>query len=142
MGRWLWRGSLVLQLLWHVRAGFELMGNNMPLGEEGGWLPIVLGASERVFRYLPATEQLIRLSLYATVIGFWWNPKFPEVVRGFSRPFLGLPKWYAFEALLVVSRYLFPRMVQLEVDHSEEMSAQFAIHAFMAGLVCYVRPPE
>ena len=141
VGRWLWWGSLILQLLWHARAGLDLMANNLPLGEEGGYLPVVLSASERVTRFLPSTEWLIRLSLQATVLGIWWNPKLPEIVRGFSRPVLGLPKWYAFQALLVVSRYLFPRVVQLEVDHSEEMSAQFAIHAFMAVLVSYASIP-
>lgn len=138
VGRWLFWGSLGLQMLWHARAGLELLANNLPLGEEGGLLPVVLGASERVTQFLPATERLVRLSLQTTVLGLWWNPKFLQIVRGFSRPVLGLPKWYAFQALLLVSRYLFPRVVQLEVDHSEEMSAQFAIHLFMAGLVSYV----
>lgn len=139
VGKWLWRMSLALQLLWHARAGLELLANNMPLGEEGGWLPLILGTSERVTRHLPSTESLIQLSLQTTILGIWWNPKFQQIVRGFSRPVLGLPKWYAFQALLVISRYLFSRVVQLEVDHSEEMSAQFALHLFMAGLVSYVR---
>ena len=142
VGRWMFWGSLCLQMLWHTRAGLELLANNMPLGEEGGILPVVLGTSERVTQFLPATERLVRLSLQATVLGLWWNPKFPQIVRGFSRPVLGLPKWYAFQALLVVSRYLFPRVVQLEVDHTEEMSAQFAIHLFMAALVIYVSHPS
>lgn len=138
VGRWLWWGSLGLQLLWHTRAGLELLEDNLPLGEEGGWLPVVLGASGCVTQFLPSTAWLIQLSLQATILGVWWNPKFPQVVRGFSRPVLGLPKWYCFQALLVAFRYLFPRVVQLEVDPSGEMSAQFALHVFMAGLVSYV----
>ncbi|SPO03330.1 uncharacterized protein DNG_06012 [Cephalotrichum gorgonifer] len=138
VGRWLWWGSLALQLLWHMRASLELLSNNLPLGEQGGWLPVILGAGEQVTRFLPSTDRLIRLALQVTVLGIWWNPKLPQIVRGFSRPVLGLSRWYAFQALLVLSRYLFPRVVQLEVEQSEEMTAQFAIHAFMAGLVCYV----
>lgn len=141
VGRWLRWGSFVLQLLWHVSAGLELLANNMPLGETGGWLPVVLKTSEHVTQFLPSTDWLIQLSLQATVLGIWWNPKFPQVWRGFSRPVSGLPKWYGFQTLLVISRFLFPRVVQLEVDHSEMMSAQFAIHAFMAGLVSYVSHP-
>lgn len=135
LGRWLWYGAFVCQLLWHLSATAYLLTSDLPAEAQGRYL---LRAWNFTTRFIPSTESLIRLSLQMTVLGFWWNPKFPEIVRGFSRPILGLPKWYAFQAILALARYLFPKIVQLDVERAEQANAQLAIHVFVAGLVFYV----
>lgn len=135
LGRWLWYGAFACQLLWHLSATADLLTSDLPAEAQGRYL---VRAWNFTSRFLPSTESLIRLSLQMTVLGIWWNPKFPEIVRGFSRPILGLPKWYAFQAILAVARYLFPKIVQLDVERAEQATAQLAIHAFVAGLISYV----
>ncbi|CAI4217188.1 unnamed protein product [Parascedosporium putredinis] len=135
LGRWLWYSAFVAQVLWHVSAVVDVVSTDLSLEARQHWL---LRAWDLTSRFLPSTGSLIRISLQMTLLGIWWNPKFPEVVRGFSRPIVGLPKWYAFQGMLATARYLFPKIASLEVEHTEQANAQFAIHTFVAGLIFYV----
>ncbi|PKS07038.1 hypothetical protein jhhlp_005635 [Lomentospora prolificans] len=135
LGGWLWYGAFVLQFLWHVSAVAEALMSDLRLEARETWL---LRAWIFISKFLPSTESLVRLSLQMTLVGIWWNPKFPEVVRGFSRPIIGLPKWYAFQAMLATARYLFPKISSLEVERAEQANAQLAIHAFVAVFILYV----
>ncbi|KAH6695399.1 Ima1 N-terminal domain-containing protein [Plectosphaerella plurivora] len=140
MGKWLWLSGLAAQLLWHLvlvsQASSSTSGSLRDPDEVPHWFSVWLA---QVTLRLPAAQSLISWSIYVTLIGIWWNPRFVQVFRGFSKHVLGLSQWYAFQGLILAVR-LGGREAAGHVAQSEvATSAKVSLHGLLAiiTIACY-----
>ncbi|KAF4119509.1 Pfam:DUF2349 [Geosmithia morbida] len=148
LARTAWWGALALQLLWHVGAvagllstpGEDESGMRDPDddgGDGGAWAATATAAAAaftaELRRRLPPDgdeRALLRASVAASLASAWWNPKFPQVTRGFTRQLSGLRQWYLVQAVAVAARLAVSR-----TDLSgQARSAQLSAHGAMALL--------
>ncbi|AEO71215.1 uncharacterized protein THITE_2156598 [Thermothielavioides terrestris NRRL 8126] len=137
-GRWLWVAGFVLQLVWHAVVVHELLLRYFTWAEVDEslvtvrWLRICGPALGR----LPAAERLLRWSALASVLGAWWNPRFAQIFRGFTRHISGVTQWYLFQAMAVALRIGLPRLDLTTPDPSRiQIQMLMAGHASAVGFV-------
>lgn len=139
IGRWLWRGGLVAQLLWHavnVSRALEHQDDGMYDPEDSSQSAQAIAKFQQLVAWLPQGDLLIRASIIAAILGVWWNPHFVQVNRGFTKHLIGLSQWYSFQGLIIFFRILFRNMLNL--DDSRSRTAQLAAHATTASVMCLV----
>jgi len=133
LGRSLWQGGLILQLLWHLAVISDSIAvATRPLrdpDETPTWLVLFLG---RITEFLPDTQLLISWSVVASIMSVWWNPRFVQVYRGFSKHVLGLSQWYIFQGLVVALRIAGRRATEFAVNAEVSKSAQLSLHGLLA----------
>ncbi|WQF82259.1 Putative integral inner nuclear membrane protein ima1 [Colletotrichum destructivum] len=137
-GKWLWFGGVAFQYLWHVTclaAVFARQTDEGPMRDPDAEVTIAQKLSLALTLLLPKPEVLISCSLWANAVSVWWNPKFVQVFRGFSRHILGLSHWYTFQGLILFTRFLAMRMTELKGGRAAEESAQISLHGLMAVLM-------
>ncbi|KXH36413.1 hypothetical protein CSIM01_04928, partial [Colletotrichum simmondsii] len=140
VGKWLWFGGISCQYLWHVAslaAVFATQYDEGPMRDPDADAEssMVQRLSLALILLLPRPERLIHWSLWANAVSIWWNPKFVQVFRGFSRHILGLSHWYTFQGLIIFTRFLAMRMTEMKGGRSAEGSAQMSLHGLMAVLM-------
>lgn len=143
LGKSLWQGGLALQLLWHL----VVISDNISVTTPGPMrdpdevptlLASILGP---VSRFLPGGEVLIHWSVIASMLSVWWNPRFVQVFRGFSRHVIGLSQWYIFQALVVTVRFAGRRATKYAADAQVSRSAQMSLHGLLALAMTVVSFP-
>ena len=143
LGRWLWRGGLALQLLWHLRVVADVLrreGNGMRDPDDGGLLVVLLRGVQSVVGVLPSADLLIRASIMASILCVWWNPHFVQVNRGFTRHLLGFTQWYSFQGLIVFFRFIFRAVLDIKGGKAHSRDAQLSAHLVMAAVMSLVGP--
>ncbi|KAI6781579.1 Integral inner nuclear membrane protein-like protein [Emericellopsis cladophorae] len=136
LGRWLWRVGLGSQVFWHLLGSLELLaqspdGMSNPDGD--GWLKHGASAVVEQVRDPLGNGVLLQASLATSLASAWWNPKFVQVSRGFTRQLSGLGHWYFFQALICGMRFVLP----LSDVSSQNRSAQLCIHLALASLTIF-----
>ncbi|KAL2206029.1 hypothetical protein CC79DRAFT_837931 [Sarocladium strictum] len=143
VGRFVWWSGLILQVLWHLKS----VSNVMELSSEalGGMVdPDASSRSElvtqlvEISRRLPSADFLIRGSITAAVLSIWWNPRFVQVTRGFSRHLLGFRQWYCFQGLIIFFRVVFRRVGELAPEDRGKPASHIMPHLLMAGLMLMI----
>lgn len=143
IGRKLWWAGLLLQILWQAgilgRFLFLLPSTSTTIPNSTGDLgfdsdAIVDGSTPHTTSHSPQQttstalvilQPLLRLLVYkadiirsvciaATLASCWWNPFFVQTVRGFTKPLIGIPTWYAFQATIVITRLLLAKAVDYQ----------------------------
>lgn len=144
VGRFLWFVGLLMQLMWHLKMIATIVESS-PSEEAGMVDPDVSseGSMTRwlveISRWLPRAELLIQGSITAAGISIWWNPRFVQVTRGFSRHLLGFRQWYCFQGLIVFFRIIFRRVSELDGGGTGRPSSSSIMpHLLMAGLMLLV----
>ncbi|KAK1983768.1 Ima1 N-terminal domain-containing protein [Colletotrichum cereale] len=138
VGKWLWLGGIACQYMWHVASLAVVFARQMdegPMRDPDAEYTIAQRLSIALILLLPSPGRLITWSLWANVISVWWNPKFVQVFRGFSRHIIGLSHWYTFQGLILFTRFLAMRMTELKGGRAAEDSAQMSLHGLMAALM-------
>jgi hypothetical protein len=147
VGRFLWYAGLLMQLLWHLKmvANIKELHSETKAGmvdpdvsSEGTVVTKLLKLSG----WLPDAEILIRGSITAAVLSIWWNPRFVQVTRGFSRHLLGFRQWYCFQGLIIFFRVVFRRVGELEAGAPGTSASLIMPHLMMAGLMLMVSYPQ
>ena len=140
-GRWLWIAGLALQLCWH----FSVLAMVIPASDEviptRGQITVPLSLLTVIgplLSLLPAADRLIRWSALASVLSVWWNPRFAQVFRGFTRHISGVSKWYFFQAVAVALRIVLQKAPRLSTPDPALLQAQLAGHLVSAGLAAIV----
>ncbi|KAL6411424.1 hypothetical protein AUP68_05134 [Ilyonectria robusta] len=135
LGRGLWWGGLVFQMLWHLRV----ISNVLERRDEGmydpndmSWPTLATICLVWVVAFLPPADTLINGALMASILSAWWNPKFVQVSRGFTRHLLGFTQWYSFQGLIVFFRFLFRRVLEMDGGKAQSRGAQLSAHMVMA----------
>ncbi|KAK0388202.1 hypothetical protein NLU13_4447 [Sarocladium strictum] len=144
VGRFLWFVGLLMQLMWHLKMIATIVESS-PSEEAGMVDPDVSseGSMTRwlveISRWLPRAELLIQGSITAAGISIWWNPRFVQVTRGFSRHLLGFRQWYCFQGLIVFFRIIFRRVSELDGGGTGRPSSSSIMpHLLMAGLMLLI----
>lgn len=139
VGRWLWRGGLLAQMLWHlvyISQALEHQGNGMYDPDDASWSAKAIMVLHQSVKMLPDPDLLIQAGIAAGVLSAWWNPHFVQVNRGFTRHLVGLSQWYSFQGLIVFFRILFRNV--LSIDTGRSWTAQLTAHAATAFVMCLV----
>ncbi|KAM0330955.1 hypothetical protein ACHAQA_003912 [Verticillium albo-atrum] len=135
LGRWLWLAGLAGQLLWHIAATAETLSATTPGPlRDPDEVPSAWASSLRnIANTLPNTSLLIRLSIWANLLSIWWNPKFVQVSRGFSKHIYGLSQWYMFQVLVLLVRFISVSMATFAGSaEGSARSAQLSLHALLS----------
>ncbi|KAH8178998.1 integral inner nuclear membrane protein Ima1 [Sarocladium implicatum] len=144
LGRCVWWAGLVLQMLWHFKmvAGIFESSFEESVGMIDPDEPMDNHKLQRRFvelsRYLPSAGALIRGSITAAVLSIWWNPRFVQVTRGFSRHLLGFRQWYCFQGLIVFFRVMAERIGSLDAGSEKSVPSPIMPHVMMASLMLLI----
>lgn len=138
-GRWLWLSGLASQMLWHLVSVSVLVTTRTPgplrdPDEDSSQLLLLL---RRLTYVLPSAQSLASLSVGASIASVWWNPRFVQVFRGFSKHILGLSQWYIFQVLVILVRFVGVRITDATSGQEVQMSARVSLH-FLLALVMVV----
>ncbi|KAK3896503.1 Ima1 N-terminal domain-containing protein, partial [Staphylotrichum tortipilum] len=144
VGRWLWIAGFVLQLVWHVVVVHGLLLHYFAWARADEEL-----ATFRLLRicapwlaWLPAADRLLGWSTLASVLGVWWNPRFGQIFRGFTRHISGVSKWYFFHAMAAAVRIGLSRADLMTPDPAllGQQASAHAGAAFFALLIFLLSP--
>ncbi|KAH6620813.1 Ima1 N-terminal domain-containing protein [Chaetomium sp. MPI-SDFR-AT-0129] len=146
VGKWLWMAGFVLQVVWHVAVVHDRLARYLAWAgvDEGLFTVRLLRVCGPVVRRLPAEEErLLKWSVWASGLGVWWNPRFAQIVRGFTRHISGVSKWYFFQALAVLLRFCLQRMDWDTLDPLG-LNRLLAVHAvaFVFALLIFTSAPR
>ncbi|EHK16106.1 uncharacterized protein TRIVIDRAFT_65075 [Trichoderma virens Gv29-8] len=145
MGRWLWWGGFIIQIVWHLVSALHVLDKR----EESGMRdPDDESTSKQVIAwlnwlraFLPAAEALIGWSIWVGFLSAWWNPYFVQLIRGFTRHLFGFTQWYCFQGLIIFFRYIFRSVLHMQGGQAQSTAAQLSAHFAMAsimGLIYYL----
>lgn len=101
-GKWLWRASLFLQVLWHLLLVHKAISNDANNMGNGPWQLIAARYLTSLANYLPSPERTIQWSFWASLLCMWWNPKWVEVFKGFDRHLFGFKHYYFYQSLILI----------------------------------------
>ncbi|ROT35220.1 hypothetical protein SODALDRAFT_317855 [Sodiomyces alkalinus F11] len=139
LGRWLWLTGLASQLLWHLVSVSTLVTTSTPGPlrdpDEDFSRPLLL--LRHLTDILPSAPFLATVSIWASIASAWWNPRFVQVFRGFSRHILGLSQWYIFQGLVILVRFIGVRITDIAGGQEVQPSARLGLH-FLLALVMVV----
>ncbi len=127
-----WWAATLLQILWHLKLAAQLLGyseSGMTDPDDAGWLSWAIQSLRDAVSYLPDDGTLIRASLTASVASAWWNPKFVQVSRGFTKQLSGFRQWYLFQVVICVARYFFTSLDLTAQPRNAALSAHLVIAA-------------
>ncbi|CRK27676.1 hypothetical protein BN1708_014910 [Verticillium longisporum] len=137
LGRWFWFAGLTGQLLWHFATMADALSTMTtgPLRDTDELSPAWTSVLRWMANALPQSSVLVRMSFWANLLCIWWNPKFTQVFRGFSKHIHGLSQWYVFQGLVLLVRFLGVRIAGLAGAGEGRTSAQISLHALLAIVV-------
>ncbi|KAL5629420.1 hypothetical protein BROUX41_001026 [Berkeleyomyces rouxiae] len=138
LGKTFWWVGVMAQLLWHFCVIDKLSAPFQSLISWPHWLALGLRYTSASIRLLPPSSDILNLGLVASLMALWWNPRFPQVFRGFSKPVLGLGPWYALQTGGLVARFVFPRLDDMESGRGDEAVAHLCAHLVAAGTFFYL----
>jgi len=137
VGKRLWQTGLLLQLLWQASVLFELASSRQST-DGSHVLRGMLVLLQPFFDRLPSPDRIVRWSMLASVMGCWWNPRFVQTIRGFTKHVIGLSNWYAYQAMIIFIRVMFPRLSGLPAGAASPDLAKMVAHVFTAIFAIYV----
>ncbi|KAL1898912.1 hypothetical protein Sste5346_003323 [Sporothrix stenoceras] len=170
LGRNLWWAGLFLQILWQagILVSFLLPSTSLnSTGDLGFDSDAIVDDStthttthsperttatalillQPLLRLLVYKANFLRLSCIAsTLASCWWNPFFVQTIRGFTKPLVGIPTWYAFQATIVITRLLLAKVVDYqsplemtsEADNAGLPPTVAGVHAVAAFFIFYL----
>lgn len=140
LGRWLRAAGLILQMLWHASMLYPILVTYATAREDISWVQSALHLGASVFGLLPTPEALINWGLTATVCGSWWNPRFVQSVRGFTKHLTGFSNWYMYQVMIVVVRWACLKLSSSPSFEASEISSQVGCHLLTMVFSVLVRP--
>ncbi|KAK4189859.1 integral inner nuclear membrane protein ima1 [Podospora australis] len=133
LGRWLWTSGLVLQLVWHVSVIHAIVSTRPDILLGRPAIKTIVDISNPLIHRLPSAEWLVRWSAYSTVAGVWWNTRFPQVIRGFTKHVSGIRRWYFCQSMAVVLRVALYIAFGPTGIEGERLDDDLGLHALVAG---------
>lgn len=144
MGRWLWWGGLVIQIVWHVVSASYMLDKNesgMYDPDDRSYTKQLITWSNWLRTFLPSAETLIGWSIKAGFLSAWWNPHFVQFNRGFTRHLMGFTQWYCFQGLIIFFRYIFRSVLEMQGGQAQSTGAQLSAHFAMVCIMALVSRP-
>jgi hypothetical protein len=140
-GRFLWTLGLVMQLCWHVSVLETLFLESdevIQTNDDKRFIANILSFAGPLLGVLPAADTLARWSTLTTVLSVWWNPRFAQVFRGFTRHINGISRWYIYQILAVAIRVLVQKSPVLTEPDPSLLKTQFVGHLVVVGFAVLV----
>lgn len=138
-GRWLWISAFLLQLCWHVRSLVELAAGYSVVEQQAPWIQRAFSAYDRAVGQLPTPQHLTSWALAARVCSLWWNPRFVQSIRGFTKHIRGLPTWYCYQFIAVLIQLAFSKLTIYESADLSQLNMLVGGHALALAFTLYVR---
>ncbi|KAF5637506.1 hypothetical protein F25303_7904 [Fusarium sp. NRRL 25303] len=141
LGKGLWWGGLVMQMLWHLRAitlALEHQDVGMYDPDDRSWSTLAVKGLGLAVALLPSADALINSAVVASILSAWWNPQFVQVSRGFTRHLLGFTQWYAFQGLIVFFRVLFRRVLEMDGGKAQSRNTKLSAHLVMSVVMVMI----
>lgn len=113
IGRWMWRAGYALELLSHV-AGLAVL--SFQYCNEDRWNSIscrLLEICWPLLGWIPEAKSLLRWSFTVSLLSCWWNPRFVQTIRGFTKHLVGILNWYLYQVMVLFVRFLAPKVFEL-----------------------------
>ncbi|KAF7563360.1 hypothetical protein G7046_g798 [Stylonectria norvegica] len=138
LGRGLWWGGLLMQMLWHLKnisAVLEHGDEGMYDPDDTSWQKLASSSLAWIVALLPPADTLMKGAISSSILSAWWNPQFVQVSRGFTRHLLGFTQWYSFQGLIIFFRFLFRRVLEMDGGKGQSRNAQLTAHLVMATVM-------
>lgn len=138
-GQYLWTAGFVLEYFLHACSMCDLLMASMSTQDEP--LPgvfYVLRSLRTFLIVLPSIDRLRTWSLTATALSVWWNPRFTQTVRGFTKHLIGLSTWYTYQFMLLVVKMAYFKISGLHESQEARVETHLAAHGFMATFILMV----
>ncbi|KAK3314652.1 Ima1 N-terminal domain-containing protein [Apodospora peruviana] len=135
LGGWLWTFGLVLQLAWHVSVLHMLLMSYFTDIDADQTLTTfrLLKLCGPLLSLLPSADRLISWSFITSLVSVWWNPRFVQIFRGFTKHISGVSRWYAYQFMAIVLRFFVPKVSDIVVPQPALLNMQLAGHVFAAA---------
>ncbi|KAK0651620.1 Ima1 N-terminal domain-containing protein [Cercophora newfieldiana] len=140
-GWMLWISGLVLQLCWHVSVLETLFLESdevLQTKDDQQFIANILALAAPILGILPEADRLIRWSTLATLLSAWWNPRFAQVFRGFTKHINGISKWYVYQVLAVAIRLSLQKFSVLTEPDPSLLKTQCVGHLVAAGFAILI----
>ncbi|KAL2265284.1 hypothetical protein VTJ83DRAFT_6384 [Remersonia thermophila] len=141
VGRRLWVAANVSQLSWQLIVVADLVTLYAALFDVGraSYTSHLLRVLEWLspLSRLGSTHRLLDLSILATVLGVWWNPRFSHVARGLSKHIRGLWTWWLLQFVSLVLRVGMRKMDLARFD-PVRFGTQMTGHAAFGALCLFL----
>ncbi|KAB5586167.1 Ima1 N-terminal domain-containing protein [Coniochaeta sp. 2T2.1] len=136
VGKWLWLAGFVMEILSHILAMSSLRSQYCATHESAPLDCSFLQRFSLPFNtLLPEHGRLVGWSFYAALFSLWWNPRFVQTVRGFTKHLLGLHNWYIYQLMGVGIRYYSGRFFgSRRLDLMQECGAHLLLLAIAVFL--------
>ncbi|KAH6896575.1 Ima1 N-terminal domain-containing protein [Thelonectria olida] len=141
LGRGLWWGGLVFQMLWHLKlvsGALKSRDEGMYDPDDRSWPTLAVTSLAWLVAFLPPPEKLMNGAFMASILSAWWNPKFVQATRGFTRHLLGFTQWYSFQGLIIFFRFIFQQVLEMDGGRAQSRSAQLSAHLVMAVVMSMI----
>ena len=133
LGRWLWFAGLVSQLLWHVVMLQRLAAYDTEWTRDKAWVARAFWVLDRLLGQLSNPRWLVWFSIAASASSLWWNPRFVQMYRGFTKHIQGLPLWYVYQSIALFIRLLYTWVLDTDTPDIAQRDGYAAMHVM--GLV-------
>ncbi|KAF3765513.1 hypothetical protein M406DRAFT_67950 [Cryphonectria parasitica EP155] len=138
-GRWIWATSLVLQLLWHVQLIQRAVLGHSSEFDHKSWAMLVARTGHLFTGRLPSPDRIVYWSFWASVLSFWWNPRWVETYNGFTKHLVGRRTFYLYQALILALKVPGWRGVSvLPAASADRVIVQVVAHTFMAAFMYFL----
>ncbi|KXX82278.1 Integral inner nuclear membrane protein ima1 [Madurella mycetomatis] len=146
VGQGMWISGFVVQLAWHAAVLYTLLSRYLMWTEaDSGSFAFKMQRTcgPLVSRFL-SQEWLLQWSTVCGILGIWWNPRFAQTSRGFSKPVRGVFKWYIYQLMTITTRIclwqgVFNRTTAGPPLLKEQLASHF-FAAFISFLIFTIAP--
>lgn len=138
-GKWLWVVSLLLQILWHVCLVHEAVIEKRDETSQETRTMFLAGRFDIIAQRLPSPHHIMRCSFWASLLSFWWNPKWVETWRGFHKHLVGYANYYRLQALVIL--FKLPGFLNIRLlpgSHESRLIVRITANTFMAALMLWL----
>ncbi|KAI1159515.1 hypothetical protein F5B18DRAFT_636514 [Nemania serpens] len=139
LGKLGWYAGFVLQAMWHVIVVSLLLTEPYSSTRDGSRIHVILGAFHRMGSpILPYPDQIMRWAIHLGMFSFPWNPRFKQIVRGFTAHILGFRQWYTYQLLVLLLRFVSLSIAQYSKSHGLPGTTQLGAQLVVPLLVIYI----
>ncbi|GAP85547.1 hypothetical protein SAMD00023353_1301970 [Rosellinia necatrix] len=139
IGKLSWHASFMLQAVWHIVVVSLLLAELCAFTGSGRWIPVNL----LVFDHLralapPYSDRLMQWAINLGMCSFPWNPHFKQTIRGFTAHILGFRRWYTYQLLILLERFVALSIAQYSKSQGLPAASQLSAQIIIMLLTVYI----
>ncbi|KAI1820911.1 hypothetical protein F4861DRAFT_521065 [Xylaria intraflava] len=139
IGKLSWHAGFVFQAVWHLTILSRLLTEPYSSSTDSDWIPTALGAFHRTSAVLlPYLDRLMQWAINLGMCSFPWNPRFKQSIRGFTAHILGFRRWYTYQLLVLLVRFVALSLVQYSKSQGLPGKAQLGAQLILTLFVVHI----